>query len=487
MSTLTKGLLIIAVILAVGVGLVFWKSNVAASHGEEGEFSKVTKEEMELILQSFNPMQLKTLSEDPSKKKELAAELEEFLAIASQAKKEGVDQKEPIKTELEGLEQGILAAYYDQKINQDKGNLPPFSFIKQDRVDQFWNGGEDGNFLTDFFNKARAQRRENEFKKFIDGKIELARSRGQLPPGQEPSEEELKPARETFAKINITYEEAKEKLANIDSLPESEREEWRKFREQVELQTMLQKAQFLNQAYVQEYLPEKVKVTDEEIQAYIKAHPELTKSAGVKAKADEVLQRIKSGADFGELAKEFSEDPGSKERGGLYEGVVSGQFLPEFENAALALQPGQVTPSPVKTKYGYHIIKLEKKGATKDPTGNSQPSYDVRHILFSTMIKDPENPFGRELPVEDFVKAKLEQEKQKQILEEIKKNNKVEVAQDFVVPKPSEEDIKKMQEMQEQQMQQQLQQLQQQQQQQQQAPPPPPPAEAAPAEPNKEN
>ncbi len=470
MSTLTKGLIIIAVIIAVGAGLVVWKTQIGGGHHAEADFSKVTKEQMQLLIKDFNPMQLKSLAENPEQKKKLAGDLEQLLAIAGAAEKEGVGKKPAVKKELESAEKAIMAISYDKKINEAKGgNLPPFSFIKEDRVQQYWNGGEAGGFLSGFFNKRRAERREQEFKEFIDAKLELARSSGQLQPGQEPSEEELKQAKEAFAKTRIYYEEAEEKLSNLSSLPEAERKEWEEFRESVELQTMLQKAQFLTQNYVQDVLAKKLEVSDEEVQKYIKEHPELTNSEEKKAKAEEILQKINSGGDFNELAKEYSEDPGSKDNGGLYEGVTTGQFAPEFEKAALALEPGEAAPNPVKTKFGYHIIKLVKKGESKDPAGNPQPSYDVRHILISTMMKDPTNPMGRDMPIEDFVKAKLEQEKQEKVLEEIKKNNPVEVATDFEIPKVSEEAIKKMQEEQQMQMQKQLEQMQQQQQQQ---PPP---------------
>ncbi len=79
--------------------------------------------------------------------------------------------------------------------------------------------------------------------------------------------------------------------------------------------------------------------------------------AAVKAKAEDLLKQIKGGANFAELAKKYSEDPGSASKGGEYDGVVRGQMVPEFEKAAFSLQPGQVSEL-VKTQYGYHIIQV---------------------------------------------------------------------------------------------------------------------------------
>lgn len=80
----------------------------------------------------------------------------------------------------------------------------------------------------------------------------------------------------------------------------------------------------------------------------------------VKATAEEVLQKILNGADFASLAKQYSEDPGSKDSGGLYENIKSGSFVEPYETAVLSLKDGEVYPELVKSDYGYHIIKLEK-------------------------------------------------------------------------------------------------------------------------------
>lgn len=81
------------------------------------------------------------------------------------------------------------------------------------------------------------------------------------------------------------------------------------------------------------------------------------------AKANNLYQQISEGADFAELARKFSDDKGSAPRGGELPVFGTGKMVPEFEQAAFSLKNAGDVSKPVKTSYGYHIIKLlDKKG-----------------------------------------------------------------------------------------------------------------------------
>ncbi len=442
MSSLGKSLILLVVILAIGGGLVAWKQ-MYGSHGTHGDvsFNKMTKEEMELLLKDANPMMLKRLAEDPEMKKQQLESIKQLLAIASEAKKDPAIYDANTKKAMEIIDAVIWARTYDQEINKDKGPMPPFGFITEDQIKAFYGEGDAVS--------AEQKKHAADFEEFLNVQLNFARKNKAVPENTEPSDEEKAQMRQEFAKIKIYETEAKAKVKAGELPPE--------FAKKVELQSKLQQAQFLSRMYSSEVLAKKAEVTEEDIQKYLAENPQLNTTETKRTQANEVLQRLKNGEDFAALAKEFSEDPGSKEKGGLYEGVTEGGgFDKSFESAALALQPGQFTQELVETPFGFHIIKLERKGEAKDQTGQVKQSYDVRHILFSTMVKDPENPMARELPAKEYVKQKLETEKEKKVLDDIIAKNNVQIAEDFVIPTVSDE---QMQEMMKKQMQQQMPQM----------------------------
>src|ERR1700744_5063145 len=78
--------------------------------------------------------------------------------------------------------------------------------------------------------------------------------------------------------------------------------------------------------------------------------------AAKRKQIEDILKRVKAGEDFGALARQYSEDPGSKVNGGELPKFGRGDMVPEFEAAAFALSPGQISDI-VTSKFGFHIIK----------------------------------------------------------------------------------------------------------------------------------
>jgi peptidyl-prolyl cis-trans isomerase C len=78
-----------------------------------------------------------------------------------------------------------------------------------------------------------------------------------------------------------------------------------------------------------------------------------------EAQAKDLIAKIKAGASFEDLAKQFSKDPGSGKNGGDLDWSNPQAYVPEFGAAAQKLKKGEVTPEPVKTQFGWHIIRLD--------------------------------------------------------------------------------------------------------------------------------
>ncbi|AKJ29285.1 peptidylprolyl isomerase [Caldimonas brevitalea] len=83
--------------------------------------------------------------------------------------------------------------------------------------------------------------------------------------------------------------------------------------------------------------------------------------------AKKLIAQIKGGAKFEDLAKKNSKDTGSATNGGDLDWAAAGSYVPEFSAAMTKLQKGQVTQEPVKSQFGYHIIKLEDVRAAQVP------------------------------------------------------------------------------------------------------------------------
>jgi len=115
--------------------------------------------------------------------------------------------------------------------------------------------------------------------------------------------------------------------------------------------------------------------------------------------AEEALNRAKSGEDFAELAKEYSEDEGSAKQGGDLGYFTSGRMVKEFDSTAFATRPGQIA-GPITTRFGAHIIKVYDR----KPGGAAGDSIKASHILLKWKVgSDTEERAGQK--AKDLVDA----------------------------------------------------------------------------------
>ena len=129
----------------------------------------------------------------------------------------------------------------------------------------------------------------------------------------------------------------------------------------------IQQYQVPNRVHVEHILFMTVGKTDAEVEE-------------IKKKAEDVLKQVKKGEKFEDLAKKYSEDPGSKDKGGDLSWITQGQTVPEFEKTAFSLSPGQVSDL-VKTQYGFHIIKVLEK-----ETAHTKPFEEVKDSLRANFL-----------------------------------------------------------------------------------------------------
>lgn len=133
-----------------------------------------------------------------------------------------------------------------------------------------------------------------------------------------------------------------------------------------------------------ESLQARMKLTDEGVKAYYEAHKDRFMTKGkftarhilvsvksdrnptglseeeAKAKVAKAQEALKAGQKLEDLAKDYSDDPGSKDKGGLYENIDFGSFVPEFEQAVKTQELGK-PGDPIRTSYGFHIIQAESR------------------------------------------------------------------------------------------------------------------------------
>ncbi len=175
---------------------------------------------------------------------------------------------------------------------------------------------------------------------------------------------------------------------------------------------------YLATQYLQKVIIDKVTLSEAKALSYYKEHSESFKTPEtirarhilikidpsasdeekkkIKAKAEEILEKLKKGEDFAKLASEVSEDPGTKAKGGDLDFFPRGTMIPAFEEAAFSLKPGEMS-GLVETEYGYHIIKLEeKKDAVLEP-----------YEKIKDKVKDQALQEMRKAAVTDFVEKSL--------------------------------------------------------------------------------
>jgi peptidyl-prolyl cis-trans isomerase D len=129
------------------------------------------------------------------------------------------------------------------------------------------------------------------------------------------------------------------------------------------------------------------------------AGADATTDAAALAKAQMVVAQLKSGKDFADLSKQYSADPGSATRGGDLGWADKTTYVASFADALFAMQPGQIS-DPVKTQYGYHVIRLDEIRPAHVRTlsdAHAQIEGEYRHDQASEIFGDREEQLQQKL------------------------------------------------------------------------------------------
>jgi len=385
---------VIAVMLVLGLlasGLLFVQCSASSSKAV-----KLTARDMQLIFQELlPPQQQQEINSDPEGKKQLVDNIKKLLAVAQVAEQEGYAEHADLKSQLSFQSDRVMNEAYKKK--------NPDAKATDDEINAYYLG------------------HPKEFEDFLAANPRASQQ------AQGPQRDELK---KQVGEFKVIAERARKEGIDRDDL--------------TRLQLLFTRSQTLAGAYLGELQKNADKlVADTDVEQYFKDHPsdfdevrvrhilistqpkpeaedenedkdakdkktpekpKALSKEDARKKSEALLARARKGEDFAKLASENSDDPGSKDKGGEYDFFGHGKMVPEFEKAAFALKPGEISDL-VETQFGFHIIKLEERRSAASPDTDQKVHQQIVEKLKQDKIEDRINQITRESSVvvpEDF-------------------------------------------------------------------------------------
>lgn len=365
---------VIAMMLLLGVlasGLLFVQCSSSSP-----KTIKLTARDMQIIFQELvPPQQQQQIASDPEEKKKLVSEIKKLLAVAQVAEQENYAERGELKTQL--------SFQLDRALNDAYRKKNPEVKVPEEEINAYYAS------------------HPKDFDDFLQGNPRAAQQ------AQGAQRDELK---KQLGEFKVVAQRARNEGLDREDV--------------TRLQILLSRSQALAGAYLGDLQKNADQlVADADIEQYYRDHPSefdeirvrhilistqpvpeteaegdakdakkpatkpktLTRDEALK-KTQALLERARKGEDFARLATENSDDPGSKDKGGEYDFFGPGKMVPEFDKAAFALKPGEIS-EPVETQFGFHIIKLEERRTAAPPDSDQKVRQQILDKLKQEKIE----------------------------------------------------------------------------------------------------
>lgn len=405
-----KALIVLALLgMAVVVTIVLWRGQAEAAKLEAKTLKSLSHDDIGLIVHSqsmTDPETVSTMKENHNSRQIFLKRLRESLALGAEARREGLAEDPAVQTVLEHKRNHLLQVLYISRF--DKEALK--ALVTRETMDAVWNDNENELLFARHIEAARAAQKvftDSRETEFIAPKLEG---------------EKLKKARNEWAVTKILSDKAKADESFIGQ-------------PMIALRLRILEAGILAAEYTNRHWRTKIKASDDEIKTYLANHPEYDLAAK-RQRAEDLLRRVMAGEDFGKLATEYSEDRGTKEKGGLFDNVGTGVLWSEVESEALILTNGQIAARIIESHNGYHIVKLENKLIKANKDGTETVNFRLRHIMLQKAFEDPASRPGVPPPFltpNEIAKAQVENEKFEVVVADLIKRYQISLPEDFVV------------------------------------------------------